>query len=108
MSTLLETMTCIHCGESKPANEMVRQKGMPRARCLACQRAINAKRAAAVKNGDYDPISIDPCRICGTLQRNHWTCAQCTSRGHLMGRGTVYPNLCGWCEAERLKKEGQL
>lgn len=41
--------------------------------------------------------TTDPCPVCGTPQAEHWRCARCGARGHLMPRSTTQPQLCSWC-----------
>jgi len=50
----------------------------------------------------YGQLVLDPCLVCGISQQPHWKCRICTSRGHAMGRGTLLPDVCLWCQAELL------
>lgn len=84
--------------------------------CKACKRRANIQRAAArlpkqVSETKPAPAvqssSPDPCPVCSVTQAAHWKCKRCGSRGHQMGRGTVFPALCGWCEADAMKAETQ-
>ena len=40
--------------------------------------------------------SADPCPACGVAQADHWRCARCTARGHLLGH-SLHPDYCDDC-----------
>ncbi len=63
----------------------------------------------AQQRNAHGQLVLDPCLICGISQHAHWKCRICTSRGHAMGRGTLLPDLCAWCQDELLallKRDG--
>ena len=99
MTLTTDTVVCRACHTAFPADQMAQARGVPTHICKACKAA--QQRAV----GDSARTSVDPCPVCGCAQAQHWKCAQCSSRGHQMGRGRIHTNLCGWCEAERLNQQ---
>lgn len=87
---------CRQCQHDTPASAMKRVGGKVSQPCKACANASQRTRNVT-RTGNF---KVDPCPACGVAQADHWRCARCTSRGHQMGRGHAYTDLCGWCEAE--------
>ena len=93
---------CVSCEARTSAAQLA-----PGGLCQDCHRAWTAALAAPApgRRKPGRPTTLDTCPACGVRQADHWTCAACTSRGHILGRGHIYPELCGWCEAERITRQ---
>ena len=101
------THVCRQCHETKPTEAMARDHGRITRLCKACRAANQRRRYEAVETHGAQTAKVDPCPICGVRQAHHWRCANCTSRGHAMGRGVGIPGLCGWCEKEAIARRTQ-
>jgi hypothetical protein len=114
------TMFCLACAGTILLHERQRLTQLHlnryvRVTCLGCRRQFLGKDMARVSNGagvcvacheatQDAAVSNDNkvCKVCG-IGAGHWRCRKCTSRGHIMGRGRVRKELCGWCEEDELK-----
>ena len=99
---------CLGCGGTFKTSEMADAHGKPPTFCKPCARVVReakreqrqAKAAQPPKPRRTPQAPSTVCEACGVPQVEHWRCSRCTSRGHLMGRGKVFRELCGWCEEE--------
>ena len=85
---------CTVCGLCRPVQQMVSTGARVPALCRVCyEKGDRANHRGLVAD----------CPHCGVPAAEHWTCARCSSRGHLTGRGTTHAQLCAWCEDEVVK-----
>ena len=109
------TEPCRICGVTKPIEEMaMRSPVHADTFCKACKSKKQQAARAKIEKPAPAPTpqrkrDASLCPVCGVAQAVHWRCSrpQCESRGHAMGRGTVLPHLCGWCEAMELQTSGK-
>ena len=55
---------------------------------------------AAARSQGSPQITLDPCPVCQVSQAEHWRCARCTSRGHLLGHSVPTSPYCDDCLQE--------
>lgn len=52
-------------------------------------------------------LQVDPCPVCNVPQAQHWRCARCGSRGHILGHSDPHSRHCDDCRAELARQSRQ-